>query len=352
MNKLESRAKACLAGVFIGDAFGAPWENKTALEIAAETQGRGVTGFMEPKNPRTDLFDYALGKLTDDSRLTAAIAESIIRRGRYDITDIALSQLHTARKYTSRLGLGDTTKTAFAEWSQYFFSAGISGRSPADHLPMVFGNTGAGNGVAIKIAPLALWHAIKYKKKSELYFNIREIGAATHPNPLAWLAAYVFAELLRGIFDVSVRSETGKLRELFYVKTRLAECTVKEDRRIQEAVGVLNDKFIIISENLKHPDALREQIGTGCYAPESVMFAIATFLRHPTDFRAALLEAINAGGDTDSVASMVGALVGANCGLEDEQGQPVIPPEWMNFNPEFQYALELGERLYIAANNR
>jgi len=55
--------------------------------------------------------------------------------------------------------------------------------------------------------------------------------------------------------------------------------------------------------------------GTSCYCLESVPFAISVFFRHPTDFRAGIFEAVNAGGDTDSNASMVGALIGANVGM-------------------------------------
>lgn len=351
MDKLKSRTIACIRNVFVGDALGAPWENYTFEQIRQETNGRGVTGFTEPKNPRTDLLNYVLGNLTDDSRLSADIAESLIRRGRYDLTDIAMAHLSTARKYTSRLGLGKTTKAAFADWSQYFGSCGKSGRPPSDALPMISGPTGAGNGVAIKIAPLALWHAIRCKKNDNLFAEISEIGAATHPNPLARLSAYVFAELLKDVFDVSLRSETDKLRKLRYIKTCLAKHALIARIEIKEAVQILDEKFVMIAENLKDPDALRREVGVSGYAPESVMFAIATFLRHPTDCRAAMLEAVNAGGDTDSIASMVGALVGANCGLEDEKGKPTIPAEWMAVNPEFQEAISLGERLYIAAQN-
>ena len=100
----------------------------------------------------------------------------------------------------------------------------------------------------------------------------------------------------------------------------------------------------IFDENLlDDPIALREKIGTNCFAMESVPFAIATFLRHPTDFRAGVLEAVNAGGDMDTTASMVGAMIGANCGLS------AIPDEWKNFRPEFAQPLELGERLYKTA---
>ena len=53
-----------------------------------------------------------------------------------------------------------------------------------------------------------------------------------------------------------------------------------------------------------------------------------------------ILEAVNAGGDTDTIAAMVGAMIGCNVGLEG------IPEEWLRFRPEFQKALMLGEQLF------
>ncbi len=52
-----------------------------------------------------------------------------------------------------------------------------------------------------------------------------------------------------------------------------------------------------------------------------------------------MLAAINAGGDTDTNGAVVGALIGANVGLDG------IPPEWQSFNPEFQEAILLGGQL-------
>ena len=88
---------------------------------------------------------------------------------------------------------------------------------------------------------------------------------------------------------------------------------------------------------------MRNKTGTGCFALESGPFAIGTFLQNPMNFRHEVLTAINAGGDTDSNASIVGALIGANAGLG------VIPNEWVGFNPKFVQAFRFGELLYEAA---
>jgi poly(ADP-ribose) glycohydrolase ARH3 len=50
--------------------------------------------------------------------------------------------------------------------------------------------------------------------------------------------------------------------------------------------------------------------------------ALCAFLRHPDSFSSAVLFAINLGGDTDTVASMTGALSGAHL------GESAIPVQW------------------------
>jgi len=62
-----------------------------------------------------------------------------------------------------------------------------------------------------------------------------------------------------------------------------------------------------------------------------------------------MTEAISAGGDTDSMASMVGALVGANCGLKNDKLEDIIPSEWIDFCPEFGETLKFGKEFFIAA---
>ncbi len=338
---LLSRVKACSAGVKIGDAMGMPWELKTHEEIMAETDGKGVTGFCEPKKRRTDL-KLPLGSSTDDWALTRALARSLIRRKGFDLYDMAAAQI---RELRSELGWGGTTRRAMTQMETYFLTLGEAGRSPAEPLSPVLGDKGAGNGVAIKISPLVLWEVVKsrgwYYNDTILYQQVKAVGLQTHPNPLAFFSACVLALLLGEILrhpidsDAEKRDAIPKVLHFLHNNDRRFDC-----RLIYQRLNMIADNVSVVDA-----DWFRQHIGTSCYAPESVMFAIATFLRHPTDFRAAVLEAVNAGGDTDSTASMVGALVGANCGLD------AIPEEWLNFRPDFCEPLELGEKLFNAAQN-
>jgi len=53
----------------------------------------------------------------------------------------------------------------------------------------------------------------------------------------------------------------------------------------------------------------------GCHAHRSVVMAIACFAATPTDFEFAIGHAIALGDDTDTLAAITGALVGAFVGV-------------------------------------
>lgn len=61
----------------------------------------------------------------------------------------------------------------------------------------------------------------------------------------------------------------------------------------------------------------------GWAAHEAIAAAVYLVARHPDDPRAAILEGANSPGDSDSLATLAGALVGARLGVA------ALPPEWV-----------------------
>ncbi len=61
----------------------------------------------------------------------------------------------------------------------------------------------------------------------------------------------------------------------------------------------------------------------GWAAHEAIAAAAYVFARHPDDARAAILEGANTIGDSDSIATLAGALVGARVGVGG------LPPDWV-----------------------
>ena len=74
---------------------------------------------------------------------------------------------------------------------------------------------------------------------------------------------------------------------------------------------------ILGTENKKQVNNFRSTRGflLGWSADEAIAAAVYIFVRHPDDINAALTEAVNTPGDSDSIATLVGALVGARLGF-------------------------------------
>jgi ADP-ribosylglycohydrolase len=71
-------------------------------------------------------------------------------------------------------------------------------------------------------------------------------------------------------------------------------------------------------------------------AHEAIAAAVYLFVRHPDDPSAAMLEGANTPGDSDSIATLAGAMVGARCGLD------AIPSVWVRDVERSQELLELA----------
>jgi len=59
-------------------------------------------------------------------------------------------------------------------------------------------------------------------------------------------------------------------------------------------------------------------------AHEAIAACLYIFVRHPDDARAAILEGANTPGDSDSIATLAGALIGARVGVSG------LPKLWRN----------------------
>ena len=83
--------------------------------------------------------------------------------------------------------------------------------------------------------------------------------------------------------------------------------------------------------------------GVTGYALNVVPVALYSWLRHRGDFRAAMVAALNCGGDTDTVGAIVGALCGARNGAKD------IPKDWIDALAEWPrstaFIRRVGERM-------
>jgi ADP-ribosylglycohydrolase len=323
-----SKFQGCLMGVAIGDAMGMPVETWKHAQIKQLNGGAGITGFIAPVQQRIlDTANLNAGETTDDWQLTKAVAASLIRcSGRFDMLDCAMEHL---AEYDKRLfGWGKGTQIALEAIKT---GQRIVGR---DALPAAGPGQGCGNGIVMKVAPIALAGFVRGDVEPDVWTSCKALGMITHPDIRASIAAYAVSLVLQSALSGPLSTASG-------LATLAKVISAIERVEAQEAIStdLISDVLKKIPENLKTAENLRLAVGCGFHALQTVGFTIGTFLRHPTDFRSGVLEAANAGGDSDTHASVVGALIGANVGLE------AIPQEWRCFNPSFREALTLGRQL-------
>jgi ADP-ribosyl-[dinitrogen reductase] hydrolase len=332
LSVLEDRILGMLAGVAIGDALGMPVETMSRENILKLNGGLGVTYYMNPVQMRIDdTKNLATGDTTDDWQLTSAVARSLIEAKGFDIVHQATTHLSELEKSTFGWGKGTMQSLLEIKHGQRMI-----GEEP---LPVQKGK-GSGNGVIMKIAPLAAVTAITGEIMTG---NIIELGKLTHPDlraRIAPVAVYSFLVLaLLGLIDIYL-DEGEPLEEVYHdeVIALIKVLEIKYHANLN-SVPVLSEYLSKI--DMRSIEGLIDTAGVGFTAWQTAAFTLGVYMRHPRDFTSAILEAVNAGGDTDTNTSVVGGLVGATIGFSE------IEEEWKHI-PVMGEVKQLSRALYAA----
>ena len=349
MNKeILSKIQGCLMGIMIGDAMGAPCEIMSYEEIQKTTNG-GIKGFQSLGvfQRRLDKhLSFKVGDTTDDWAFTKALVESLIANGGYNHMDCARRFVEIYR--SGVVGAGCTTRDSLKLVGKFLDS--LSDEELANYKQMNNQDLykkfqslinrphyGVGAGVAMRIVPLAIFN--KNWSVSSLYNLIRLNGSITHLNKGASDTACLIGCIIHDIFcsnTIESNFNRGYLLSLVDHVRAVIEGLYNREQSLYKELS-------FVEKNIEDFANIRIRFCTGIKAftaINTVAFSVAVFARNINNFREGILEAVNAGGDTDTTASMVGAMLGAYNGLEG------IPQEWREFRSEFKEAERLGEELY------
>lgn len=279
---MESRFVGCMLGVAVGDALGMVVEGMRPRQI------RQLYGTLRDFQPER----FGAGRYTDDTQLTLVVAESLLACRGLDPEDLG---------------------RRIAEWLPEARGAGAACTQAALRLRSgsswyESGVHSAGCGSAMRVAPIGLYrHGNLEVLKAEAITS----SLITHTDPRA-LAGAVAAAC--GVALLVSRS--GPLDPRAWL-AEIEEHVSEVDGEFAAAVGRARECL-----SLTLADALG-QIGTGGFVLETVPAALLLFARFPDDLEGAVVAAVNAGGDTDSVAAIVGSFSGAY------NGANAIPHRWL-----------------------
>ena len=303
----------CLLGTAVGDALGLPFEG-----ISARRQQR-----IMPRNLEHRLL-FGRGMISDDTEHAAMTAQALIASG----GDVHVFERLLAWKLRWWLvgipaGTGLATLRAILKlW------LGFS--------PSKSGVYSAGNGPAMRAPVLGVAYGSDPHKLCELVASCTRI---THTDPKAYVGALAVAV---AAYTASRQSETENLTD-WYLENVLpaleyAHLDSNEFLELFESVRV-SIQSAQSTQNFACSIGLERGV-TG-YINNTMPLLLNAWLSNPNDFEAAVTAAVRCGGDTDSVAAIVGGIVGSAVG---EDG---IPKVWLDRIAEYPRSIAWLKRVAL-----
>lgn len=270
------RARGVMLGLAVGDALGAAVEWLHPVQIHARYGGalRDMVGSGM----------WQRGEWTDDTAMALELATSLAEKGIYDEDDVFSRYAMWARSGPKDIG---STISAAVMRARTVAEA----RAAAAEFHRRSGGKSAGNGSLMRTAPIA----IRYRDDPGAVERISRLESSlTHHDPLAgdactWLNL-TLAALISG--------------------RRLPRSTSAVGRAAQDAVAAPPDVLAVEAQ---------EKMG---YVLTALRIGFAAAFGQ-ANFEAAVVFAVNLGGDADTNGAVAGALAGARFGVG------AIPERWI-----------------------
>ncbi|HYE75548.1 MAG TPA: ADP-ribosylglycohydrolase family protein [Blastocatellia bacterium] len=265
----ENRILGCIVGGAIGDAFG---------------------GLYEGGPPHKPISNHQQLNLSDDTQLTLATCEAIIEQGGRVVPSAIAEKFAQWYRESRITGIGASTQKALSELAAGGHWA-LVGRK---------GDRAAGNGAAMRAAPLAF---CLDPHKSVDRRTIRDVSRITHHHEEAYAGTLAIAIAIHAAYNANWDSDES-LIEL--VIDALPDTQVR-------------DRLISLSKLA--PDISIAEIGrtygSSGYVADSVPLALIGAQRiNRIGFAKLIDQLIAVGGDTDTIASMAGQVAGILIGYD------------------------------------
>jgi len=303
----------CIFGTAVGDAFG----------LACEGLSRKRQAKMFPGLAGYKLLPFGRGMCSDDTEHTCMLAQSLIETARYQDID------EQAKTFASNFG-----------WRLRFWLLGMPAGIGLATLRAIVklwigfpartsGVFSAGNGPAMRVALIGVCYGSDVPRMRAL---VRAATRITHTDPRAEhgaLAVALAAHLASTGQDIAPEDYARQLRELL----------VDDGRELLELVDGVAQSVSRKETAADYTARTGSANGVSGYMLHTIPAVMHVWLAHQADYRSAITATVRLGGDSDTVAAIVGAIVGARVGREG------IPAEWLRDLWEWPRTIAWLERL-------
>lgn len=289
-----------LLGGAVGDALGVPFESMLLNNPELiNWDGNSFKG--------SPYHQLQAGQWSDDTQMSLMVANSLVDCHGFDPDDLSKRYVEWMFSGNAR-GYGKTTLMALTNLKngKHWSESGVAGSF--------------GNGTAMRAAPFGVY----FRNDTHSLINIMKIDSA--------------------ITHVSEEAEAGSiaiaLAAAYAINNDMENLLSKIGAQLPDS-KIKNSIFAL--EALLGPDITPEQAlrvtGTSANVKETVPAALYCFMKFD-NYRDAVVAAIRAGKDTDTTASIVGALFATKLGRKS------IPVEWVNGVEDKEKLIELDNKLY------
>lgn len=297
MYELQHIGEQLIPAVAYGDAAGLPTETMSHEKIQ-RVYGRVGKLLLTSTN---EFFagEHAPGTWSDDTQLTIAVASSLMEADGFDINSQAEAHISAFNETPITEFKGKLKPRGWGGSTVNSMRRIIAGTSPLEAGEV----DGVGNGILMKLAPLAYWHHVRGTTDAERYQDCDQLTLMTHNSPIAVACTRVHSDTLQFL----LQSEQVSTQAF---ATQAISSAIRHEHLLGLSPGELSHLFGYI--NTKHPvteaGILVNTDGKGFYAPQTLAMAYGAFSAYQGDYARAVYGAVNLGGDTDSIASIVGTM--------------------------------------------
>lgn len=301
---LQEHFAGLLLGTAVGDALGLPAENLSAEKIHKRWNGKWKMRFI-----------FGKGMVSDDTEHTLMVAQALLEHP-YNATEFQRALAWKFRWWFAGLpgGVGlATAKSCIKLWMGF--------------APEKYAVVSAGSGPPMRSAIIGAYFASKPEQRKAF---VSASTRLTHRSWQAETAALAVAESAA----LAMTNQHGDASKVFGALAVLSDES--------EWQSIIFKMKICLAEAHSVSDFVRSlnlKRGVTGYSFHVVPVALYAWLRHPDEFRIALVAALDCGGDTDTVGAILGALSGAAV------GKTGIPIEWLNGIWEWPRSIPFMEKI-------
>ncbi|MGF1577793.1 MAG: ADP-ribosylglycohydrolase family protein [Gemmataceae bacterium] len=307
----QSRNIGAVVGAAIGDAMGHPTEFVSSFEGLVERYGpKGVTRFEKYWEREGKRF----APYTDDTQMAEVVLRTLLEG--HEELDETMTRMAQGFVDWAKNPQGGHRAPGMA------CMGGCRRLESGIHWSEAGGETAGGCGSVMRVYPFGLIFSDDIAKAE---YWATEHSKLTHRDPIAMAACAAMTVAMVHIVDE---------KETSFILSEMVEACARYSGNTADLVEQAIREATLGIE----PRVTLERL-EGWAAHEAIAAAAYIFARHSDDFVGAVLEGANTPGDSDSLATLAGALTGARCGIE------AIPEEWIKDVERSDELMGLGIRI-------